>query len=62
MKHEELIMLNWVLERLREPSTYAGLAGLALAFGLTDAQWDAIATAVAGVAGLAAVFLAEKKA
>ncbi len=55
-------MLNWVLERLREPSTYAGLAGLALAFGLTDAQWDAIATAVAGVAGLAAVFLAEKKA
>ncbi len=55
-------MIKWVLDRLREPSTFAGFAGLALAFGLSDAQWSAIANGVAGVAGVVAVFLAEKKA
>lgn len=54
-------MLDWVLARLREPSTYAGFAGLAIAFGLSDVQWEAIATAAAGVAGVVAVFLSEKK-
>ena len=53
--------MNWVLERLREPSTFAGLSGLALAFGLSDVHFEAIANAVAGIAGLLAVFLAEKK-
>src|SRR3546814_20381894 len=43
--------MKWVLDRLREPSTYAGLAGLALAFGINDATWAAISTAVAAVDG-----------
>lgn len=51
--------VNWLLTRLKEPSTYAGFAGLALAFGLSDVQWAAISTAVAGLAGVAAVFLSE---
>jgi hypothetical protein len=55
-------VLHWLLARLKEPSTYAGVAGLALAFGVTDSQWMAISSAVAGLAGVAAVFLSEKTA
>ena len=51
--------LLWLLSRLKEPSTYAGFAGLALAVGLSDVQWAAVSTAVAGLAGVAAVFLSE---
>ncbi len=54
-----MALLTWALHRLKEPSTYAGFSALALAFGLSDAQWAAISTAVAGLAGLAAVFLSD---
>lgn len=54
-------MLDWLLNRLREPSTYAGFAGLALALGLTDNQWAAISAAVAGIAGAIAVLLHDKQ-
>lgn len=54
-----MAILFWLLNRLKEPSTYAGFSALALAFGLSDAQWAAISTAVAGLAGLAAVFLSD---
>lgn len=53
-------MVSWIVNRLKEPSTYAGVASLALAFGLTDVQWEAISAAVAGLAGVAAMFLTEK--
>jgi hypothetical protein len=53
-------IVHFILKRLKEPSTYAGVASLALALGLTDVQWEAISAAVAGLAGLAAVFLMEK--
>jgi hypothetical protein len=51
--------VSWLVNRLKEPSTYAGFAGLALAFGLSDAEWAAVSTAVAGLAGVIAVFLSE---
>ena len=54
--------VSWLLHRLKEPSTYAGFAGLALAFGLSDAEWAAVSTAVASLAGVIAVFLSEKPA
>ena len=54
-----MTILQWILHRLKEPSTYAGFSALALTFGLSDAQWAAISTAVAGLAGVAAVFLSE---
>jgi hypothetical protein len=54
--------VSWLLHRLKEPSTYAGFAGLALAFGLSDAEWATVSTAVAGLAGVVAMFLAEKPA
>ena len=54
-------MIDWILGRLREPSTYAGLAGLAAALGLSDPQWQAVSVAVMGVAGLLAVLIHERK-
>jgi len=52
--------LKWILDRAKEPSTYAGLSGLALALGLSDAEWSAIATAAAAVCGAVAVVIAER--
>jgi hypothetical protein len=53
-------IVNFVLSRLKEPSTYAGLSGLALAFGLSSELYAAASAALAGVAGLVAVILAER--
>ena len=53
-------IVNFALERLKEPSTYAGLSGLALAFGISTDLYNAVAGAIAGVAGLVAVILAER--
>ena len=54
-------MIDCVLNRLREPSTYAGFAGLAAAVGIAEPLYQAIAAVVMAVAGLAAIFLSEKK-
>lgn len=53
-------MIKWLLNRLREPSTYAGLAGAALALGISDTDWATISTAVAGIAGVVAMLLHDK--
>ena len=53
-------IVNFALARLKEPSTYAGLSGLALAFGISTDLYNAVAGAIAGVAGLVAVILAER--
>lgn len=55
-------IVSWVANRLKEPSTYAGFAGMALAFGLSDAEWAAVSTAAAGVAGLVAMLLSDTSA
>lgn len=54
-------MFKYILARLAEPSTFAGLAGLAISAGLSAPQFQAISAAIAGIAGVIAVFLAEKK-
>jgi len=54
--------VNWLLERLKEPSTYAGLSGIALAFGVSSDLYNASTAVAAAVAGLVGVILAEKKA
>ncbi len=55
-------LLPFLLARLKEPSSYAGLATLAAAAGLnlSGVQLDAVTTSVVALAGLAAVFLPEK--
>jgi len=55
-----MTVLTWILDRAREPSTYAGLSGLALALGLSDAEWSAIGTAAAAVCGAVAVVITER--
>ena len=57
-------MLQFILARAKEPSTYAGVATLLTAAGISfspDLVNAAVAVAVA-LAGLAAVLLPEKKA
>ncbi len=51
-----------ILNRLKEPSTWAGVAAMAATFGLSiDAELVQYGTmALAGIAGVAAVFLGEK--
>jgi hypothetical protein len=53
-------VVNFILSRLKEPSTYAGLSGLALAFGISSDIYAAASSAIAAVAGLVAVVLVEK--
>ena len=55
-------IVSWIANRLKEPSTYAGFAGMALAFGLSDAEWAAVSTAAASVAGLVAMLLSDTSA
>jgi hypothetical protein len=54
-------MIDFVLNRLREPSTYAGLAGLAAAVGIAEPLYQAISAVIMAAAGLAAILLSEKK-
>jgi hypothetical protein len=49
------------LDRLKEPSTYAGLSGLMIAIGLSQEQWQLVSTALAALAGLAAMILKDKR-
>lgn len=52
--------MKTLIARLKEPSTYAGLAGLAAAIGLSTELYQAISGALVGVFGLLAVVLKEK--
>jgi len=54
-------MVDFVLKRLREPSTYAGFAGLAAAVGIAEPLYQAIAAVIMAATGLAAVVMSEKK-
>ena len=50
------------LNRAKEPSTWAGPAGLAVVFGVTTEQWSMIGNAVAAVAAAIARFVSEANA
>ncbi|WAL84953.1 hypothetical protein OYT13_11400 [Pandoraea sp. XJJ-1] len=51
----------YFLQRLREPSTWAGLAALAAMFGVPTGTAQAVAQAGVALAGAAAVLLPEQK-
>lgn len=54
--------IGYLLARLKEPSTYAGIAAFFASFGLlglTETDWNAIFGALAAVAGAVAVFLKD---
>lgn len=56
--------MQYLVSRMKEPSTYAGLAALLAAFGLNiDAGvLQAVVAILTGLAGLASVLLGEKSA
>ncbi len=54
-------MKHQILQRLREPSTWAGLSALGLVFGLPPGTIDALGQLVGGLAAVAAIFLPESK-
>jgi hypothetical protein len=53
-------MRDLFLKRIREPSTWAGIAALAAAFGLSAETVNLVGQVVMGGAGLAAIMLGEK--
>lgn len=53
-------MGKFILARLKEPSTFAGMSGIALALGMSGELYHALAGAIAGIAGLVAVLLSDK--
>ncbi len=55
--------MNWVLARLREPSSWRGIVWLLTVFGLVlkPDQAEAIATAGMALAGLLGVFLSDDR-
>jgi hypothetical protein len=55
-------MYEALINRLKEPSTYAGFSGIALALGVSAPLYSAVTTLVAAVAGLAAILMSEVRA
>lgn len=49
------------IERIKEPSTWAGLSALGILFGLPAGTIDAVGQVLGGVAALGAIFLTERK-
>ena len=54
-------MIDWLLGRLSEPSTYAGFATIAASIGLSQPVYAAVSALGVAVAGLVAVILHENK-
>lgn len=50
-----------IVDRLKEPSTYAGLAGLALVIGMEAQEFQGYVNAVAGALGFISILLKEGK-
>lgn len=57
-----MTMKTIILQRLREPSTWAGLSALGLIFGLPPGTVDALGQVLGGVAALASIFIPEQAA
>jgi phage shock protein PspC (stress-responsive transcriptional regulator) len=53
--------IQTILKRLKEPSTWAGIAGLAVLFGVDPVKINAITTAAVAVASGVAIVLPESK-
>lgn len=52
--------MNWAISRAKEPSTWAGLAGLAVIFGISADEWQVMSNALAAVAAAVSMFIREK--
>ncbi len=57
--------MDFIIKRLQEPSTYAGIAAFLAGFGLlglTEQDWNQIFGALAAIAGVVAIFVKEQPA
>lgn len=54
--------MKTLISRFSEPSTYAGLAGIAMILGMSADEFQNYANAIAGIFGFAAIVLGEKTA
>ena len=52
-------IIPWIIQRASEPSTWAGFAGLAVVFGLSQVKWATVSNAEAAVAAALAMFVRE---
>lgn len=52
--------MNTIFKRLREPSSMAGIAALAMIFGVPANTTELVVQVIGGVAGLAAIVLPER--
>jgi len=50
----------WIIDRAKEPSTWAGLAGLALALGISADEWAVYSQVAAAIAAAVAIFVKER--
>lgn len=53
-------MVDFILKRAKEPSTWAGFAGLAVVLGISADEWQTLSTAFAAVAAAVSMFLGER--
>ena len=58
-KRNRKLIRAQILERLSEPSTYAGLSVLAALFGVSTEEWQTYVMAVSGVFAVVAMLLRE---
>jgi hypothetical protein len=52
--------MKTLLKRLKEPSTYSGLSGVALAAGISTDGFEVIAGSIAGVFATISILLGEE--
>lgn len=52
--------INTIIKRMKEPSTWAGLAALGVLFGLPPGSVEALGQVLGGLAAIAAIALPEK--
>lgn len=62
LKGQKMALVKILLQRLREPSTMAGLAGLLAAVGISipGEMVTQITVVVGGIAGIASMLMKEK--
>lgn len=53
-------MVEWIIKRGQEPSTWAGFAGLAAAVGVSQPLFTAVSAALVGIFSVVAVIMSEK--
>lgn len=52
--------LHTIIKRMKEPSTWAGLAALGVIFGMPPGTVEAVGQVLGGVAALAAIVMPEQ--